>query len=151
LETGTGDGVWFACAWLAMFAGPEFGDYQASFRFGRLGYEQVQQRGLKRFQASTYFVFGGVVLPWMRHYRDCREPVLRAFEAANETGDVTFALYSSSTLVSNFFGAGDPLAEVQREAELNFAFAKKTGAGFMVDLAVAHLGLIRMLRGLTRT
>src|SRR5262249_9792840 len=42
LENGTADGVWFACAWLAMFAGPDFGDYQASFRFGRLGYEQVQ-------------------------------------------------------------------------------------------------------------
>ena len=42
-------------------AGPRFGDYKAGYRFGRLGYELVEQRGLKRFQAGTYFVFGSVI------------------------------------------------------------------------------------------
>ena len=45
---------------LAMVAGPRFGDYQAGFRFGRLGYELVEQRGLKRFQARTYLNFGSL-------------------------------------------------------------------------------------------
>ena len=36
---------------LASSPGPHFGDYQAGFRFGRLGYELVEKRGLKRFQA----------------------------------------------------------------------------------------------------
>ena len=38
--------------------GPHFGDYQAGFRFGRLGYDLVEQRGLKRFQARDYLDFG---------------------------------------------------------------------------------------------
>jgi len=32
---------------LGLLAGPHFGDYQAGLRFGRLGYELVEQRGLK--------------------------------------------------------------------------------------------------------
>ena len=33
------------CHGLAMIAGPRFGDYQAGFRFGQLGYDLVEQRG----------------------------------------------------------------------------------------------------------
>ena len=45
---------------LGMVAGPRFGDYQAGFRFGQLGYDLVEQRGLKRFQAGTYLNFGNL-------------------------------------------------------------------------------------------
>ena len=74
-----------------MIAGPRFGDYQAGFRFGRLGYELVEQRGLKRFQARTYMIFGSLVMPWTRHVRAGRDLLRRAFEAANKIGDLTFA------------------------------------------------------------
>jgi PAS domain S-box-containing protein len=151
IEKGISDGTWFACSQLSTIAGPEFGDYKASFRLCRLAYEQVEQRGLKRFQSPIIFTFGGIVLTWTNHYRVCRDFVRRAFNVANEIGDVNFALYSSSVLISNLVAAGEPLAEVQREGEVNFVFAKNAGFEFMVDLAMAHLGLIRTLRGLTRT
>ena len=79
---------------LAMIAGPRFGDYQAGFRFGRLGYELVEKRGLKRFQARTYMDFGAHVMPWTRHVRTGRDLLRRAFEIANQSGDLTFAAYS---------------------------------------------------------
>ena len=47
-----------------------------------LGYELVEKRGLKRFQARTYMSFGDIVLPWTRHVRAGRDLVLRAFDAA---------------------------------------------------------------------
>ena len=56
LERGNSDGSCFAYVWLGVIAGPHFGDYQAGFRFGQLGYELVEKRGLKRFQARTYLV-----------------------------------------------------------------------------------------------
>ena len=43
---------------------------EAGFRFGQLGYDLVEQRGLKRFQARTYMFFGNLVMPWTRHVRD---------------------------------------------------------------------------------
>ena len=55
LERGNSDGSCFACVTLGLVAGPLFGDYKAGFRFGQLGYELVEKRGLKRFQASDLY------------------------------------------------------------------------------------------------
>ena len=87
------------------------------YRFGRLGYDLVEGRGLTRFQARTYLEFGYGVLPWTRHVRAGRDLVRRAFEAANKIGDLTYAAYCGQQLNTNLLAAGDPLAEVEREAE----------------------------------
>ncbi len=73
LEGGNCDGSCYAYVVLGVLAGPRFGDYQAGFRFGRLGCDLVEQRGLTRFQARTYFNFGSIVTPWTRHVRAGRD------------------------------------------------------------------------------
>jgi PAS domain S-box-containing protein len=152
LESGNSDGSCFVYEWLGgMIAGPRFGDYQAGFRFGRLGYDLVEQRGLKRFQARTYMNFGNVVLPWTAHVRAGRALVRRAFEAANQSGDLNFAAHCCSHLNTNLLAAGDPLDEVQGEAERGLAFAQKMRFGLAIDRNSTQLGLIRTLRGLTPT
>ena len=149
LERGNSDGSCFAYVWLGMMAGPHFGNYEAGFRFGRLGYELVQKRGLKRFQARTYMCFGSLVIPWTKHVRAGLDLVRRAFQAANEIGDLTYAVISCDNLNTILLAAGDPLAEVQREAENGLEFARKARFGLVVDIITAQLGLIRTLRGLT--
>ena len=91
LEHGNSDGSCFAYEWLAMLAGAHFGNYQAGFRFGKLGYDLVEKHGLHRYQARTYLCFGNCVMPWRRHVKTGRELVRRAFDAANRIGDLTFA------------------------------------------------------------
>src|SRR6516162_3823656 len=86
LEGGNCDGSCYAYVVLGLIAGARFGDYQAGFRFGRLGYDLVEQRGLKRFQARTHLIFGSAVVPWTRHVRTGRDLVRGAFEAANKIG-----------------------------------------------------------------
>jgi PAS domain S-box-containing protein len=150
LEGGNSDGSCFAYELLGgMIAGSRFGDYKAGFRFGRLGYDLVEQRGLKRFQARTYMNFGNVVLPWTRHVRVGRELVRRAFDAARQSGDLSFAAHCCSHLNTNLLAAGDPLDEVQAEAERGLAFAQKMRFGLAIDRIATQLGLIRTLRGLT--
>jgi PAS domain S-box-containing protein len=149
LEHGNSDGSCFAYVWFAIVAGPRFGNYQGGFRFGRLGYELVEKRGLKRYEARTCMSFGNIVLPWARHAREGRALVRRAFDVANSVGDLTFAAYSCDQLITNFLIVGDPLAEVHREAECVLTFARRTRFGLVVDIIVAQLGLIRTLRGLT--
>ncbi|HTJ90591.1 MAG TPA: AAA family ATPase [Acidocella sp.] len=149
LEHGNCDASCAAYAFLGIVAGPRFGDYQEAYRFGRLGYDLVEERGLTRFQARVYMDFGNVVLPWTRHVRAGRDLVRRAFEAANKLGDLTYAAYCGNELTTNLLAAGDPLAEVQREAEHGLAFAQKARFGFVVDCIATQLGLIRTLRGLT--
>ena len=150
LEHGNCDGSCFAYVWFAVIAGPRFGKYKDGFRFGRLGYELVEKRGLIRYQARTYMSFGNMVIPWARHALEGRELARRAFDAANRIGDLTFAAYSCTKLITNFLTVGDPLAETQLEAEKGLAFAQRARFGLVVDLLTPQLGIIRTLRGLTR-
>ena len=149
LEHGNSDGSCFAYVWLGMILGPHFADYQAGFRFGRLGYDLVEKRGLHRYQARAYMSFGNLVMPWTKHIQTGRALVRRAFDAANKTGDLTFAAYSCNNLNTNLLATGDPLGEVQREAENGLEFARKARFGLVIDIITAQLGLIRTLRGLT--
>jgi PAS domain S-box-containing protein len=149
LEHGNSDGSCFAYVWLGMILGPHFGDYRAGFRFGRLGYDLVDKRGLHRFQARAYMSFGNLVMPWTRHVQTGRDLVRLAFDAANKIGDLTFAAYSCNNLNTNLLATGDPLGDVQREAENGLDFARKARFGLVIDIITAQLGLIRTLRGLT--
>jgi PAS domain S-box-containing protein len=149
VEGGNCDASCFAYATLGLLAGPRFDDYKAGFRFGRLGYDLVEQRGLKRFQARTYMNFGNVVLPWTKHVREGRDLVRRAFEAANQVGDLVFAAFCCHHVNTNLLAAGDPLDEVEAEAEFGLAFAQKMRFGLGVDFVAVQLALVRTLRGST--
>ncbi|SFT50512.1 AAA family ATPase [Paraburkholderia aspalathi] len=149
LECGNCDASCVAYVRLGMVAGPRFGEYQAGVRFGQLGYELVERRGLKRFEASTYLCFALFVVPWMKHVRACRDLLRRAFEAANRIGDLTHGAYTCSNMNTDLLFAGAPLPEVQGEAEHGLAFAEKARFGLVIDTITTQLALIRMLRGLT--
>jgi PAS domain S-box-containing protein len=149
LKHGNGDGSCFAYVWFAIVAGPCFGNYKDGFRFGRLGYELVENRGLTRYQARTYMCFGQIVMPWAKHARIGRDLIDRAFDIANRMGDLTFVAYCRDELISNFLTVGDPLAEVQTEAESALEFVRKARFGLVVDIIIGQLGFIRTLRGLT--
>src|ERR1700736_1541629 len=149
LEHGNSDGSCFAYVFLGIVAGPRFGNYKAGFRFGQLGYELVEKRGLKRFQARTYMSFGSLVMPWTKHIRTARDLLRRSIDAASKIGDITFAAYSAVPLGTNFLAVGDPLVEAQRETENSLEIAEKARFGLVIDIITAQLGLIRTLRGLT--
>ena len=149
LQRGNCDASCIAYVRLGMIVGARFGDYQAGFRFGQLGYDLVEARGLTRFQARTYMVFGNALLPWTKHVRAARNLLRRAFEAANTTGELIIAAYCGNQLNTNLLMAGDPLAEAESEAERGLAFAQRARFGFVIDRIATQLGLIRTLRGLT--
>ncbi|MEA2944842.1 MAG: hypothetical protein QOI40_172, partial [Alphaproteobacteria bacterium] len=149
LEHGNSDGSCFAYVWLGMIAGPHFGNYDAGFRFGRLGYELVDKHVLHRFQARTYMSFGNLVMPWTRHIKAGRDLVRRAFETANKVGDLTFAAYSCNNLNTNLLGSGDPLDRVELEVDNGLSFARKARFGLVIDIVTAQRGLVRTLRGST--
>src|SRR5258708_33024633 len=104
---------------------------------------------MKRIQGGTYLYIGTFISPWTRYVKTGREYQRRCFDAANRVGDVTYAAYSCNVLYTNFLAAGDPLDEVQREAETGLEFATNVRFGLVIDCITAQLGLIRTLRGLT--
>ncbi|MBV8140696.1 MAG: AAA family ATPase, partial [Verrucomicrobia bacterium] len=151
LEHGNSDGSCLAYVWLGLLLGPHFNNYKAAFEFGQLGFDLVEKRGLDRFRARVYLDFSHVVNPWMQHARFAPALVRRAFDTANELGDLTFAAYSSCNLVSALLATGDPLADVQSEAEKQLQFARKARFGLVADIITGQLRLILALRGLTPT
>ena len=149
LERGNCDSSCVAYTQLGLIAGSRFGDYEGAYRFGRLSYDLVEKRGLKRFQARVYNNFAVHVLPFANHLKVARELLRRSYEAANRNGDLTFAAYSSANLNVNLLAAGEPLVEVQREAELGLALTRKMRFGLGADIIMSQLQLVRTLRGLT--
>jgi len=149
LERGNCDASCIAYMWIALISGPRFADYNTGFRFGKLGYTLAQRRGLTRYQARSYQTFAIFVAPWMTSLRNNRDLLRHSFETANRIGDLTCAATSSNHLVTNLLATGDPLAEVQREAENRLAFANKTRYGLVVRIIAHQLGFVRSLRGLT--
>jgi len=149
LEHGVSDGSCFTFVYLGMIAGPYFGDYDAGFRFGRLGYELVERRGLTRFQPSTYMLFAGHVIPWTKHVKASGELLDRAYETANRIGDLPFAAASRNNIVTNRLAAGDLLEDVQVDAENALEFARGARVGFVTDILTGQLTFVRTLRGLS--
>jgi len=149
LEHGNSDGSCYAYALLGRVLGSSLGQYQAGFRFGKLGVDLVEKRGLDRFKASVYNAFGHHIIPWTRHLQDGRVWNRRAFKAAKESGDLTFAAFSYSNMIANLLAGGDPLEEVQQEAANGLELVQKMRFGLVSDYITVQLRLIRTLRGLT--
>jgi len=149
IEHGNTDGSCYAYVCLNTVVGSRFGDYRAGFRFGQLSLDLVEKRGLDRFKARVYNCFGGMVIPWMKHLRTARPLVRRALAVAQEAGDLTFAVFSFYSVVTNLLVSGDPLGDVQREAENGLESGRKARFGFAVLLLTGPFRLVRTLRGLT--
>ena len=147
LERGHSDASSIVYAQLGTLA-THFGQFDAGYRFGRLGCELVEQPGLQRFQARTFETFGFAV-PWTQHVRKGRKFLFRGFDLASRIGDISFAGYACGQLTANYLMAGDPLIEAQGQAEHGLAFARKVGFGTIEGWILGQLGLIRSLRGLT--
>jgi predicted ATPase len=148
LEHGNCDASCHAYAVLNLVLGLRLGDYQTGFRFGQLGCDLVDRRGLDRFKARVYMAFGALVIPWTKHLLAGRALIRRAFDTANAMGDLTYAVYSTKNLITSFLISGEPLGNVQREAEQALAFARKARFGLYVDAFIEQLMLVRDLRGL---
>ena len=149
LEHGTTDGSCLAYIWLGMILGPHFGDYRAGFRFGELGFNLAERIGQDRIGVRAQVSFAAVINPWTNHIRTGHDILRRAFDTANQIGDLTYAGYSCSHLIAHHLIRGDPLAELQQEAELGLEFARKARFGLVEDFVTAQLRLIKTLRGLT--
>ena len=147
LERGHSDASCIAYAQLGTLA-THFGQFDAGYRFGRLGCELVERPGLQRFQARTFETFGFAV-PWTQHVRKGREFLFRGFDLASRIGEISYAGYACGQLTTNYLMAGDPLIEAQEQAEHGLAFARKVGFGTIEGWILGQLGLIRSLRGLT--
>jgi predicted ATPase/transcriptional regulator with GAF, ATPase, and Fis domain len=151
LEYGNCDASCYGYAWLGFLAGPRFGNLRDGYRFGQLGYDLVEKRGLTRYQARTYLSVGALVMPWTKHPASGQDLVRRAFDAFYRAGELAFAGYCFTTSFALSLAVGAPLSEVQAEVERGLAFSRKAQLSLVHDVLSTQLGLTRTLRGFTAT
>jgi hypothetical protein len=118
------------------------------FRFGKLGYDLVEKRGLHAIKPAP-------ICPLRIsscHGRDTsrQDESSCVGHSTPRTGPVTLLLphIAATNLNTNLLATGDPLAEVQRQAETGLEFASNIQFGIVIDVITAQLALIRTLRGL---
>jgi PAS domain S-box-containing protein len=138
-----------AYVWAGYVIAMEFGNYRAGFRFGRTALDLVDKGGLDRFRARVYLGFAANCNLWGRHARTSLDLIRRAYAPAQETGDVMFVVNVCACTVMTLLVIGDPLTEVEREAENGIEIARKAKFGLVVDALTGQLQLILTLRGVT--
>lgn len=147
LEYGNSDGAPVAYVLLGSIQGMFFGDYQGGARLAKLGLDLVERPDFARFRARVYSVFGVHVSNWTQPLDVARAYLRRAFEAAQESGDVSFAAYSCIDMITNLLAAGTPLSEVEQEAEKNRQIVQRLKFAIIRRGISEQLVIIRMLRG----
>jgi predicted ATPase/two-component sensor histidine kinase len=148
-DHGNSDASALCYAYLGMMLGPYFENYAAMFRFAKLGLDLVEELGMDRFKARVRHTVGSHVIPFTKPLLTARPMLRQAFSEANEGGDLTYAGFSSCTIITNLLGRGDPLGDVQREAEEKLEFVRNAKFGLIIDIITGQLRLVLALQGLT--
>jgi len=145
IEHGNSDASCFVYAILNLVLGSRFADYRAGSRLSDLSLNLLEKRHLKRFQTRVLSSYN----PWARHSRADLALIRRGLAAGLQNGDLAYTASAYGLIVGHLFAVGDPLKDVQREAEYALKFVQNAHFGLYVDLMTANLRLIKTLRGLT--
>ncbi|HKA59873.1 MAG TPA: AAA family ATPase, partial [Gemmatimonadales bacterium] len=148
LEHGNSDAAPVNYAAMGLVAGARFGHYDEGYRFGKMGCDLLERRGLNHFGGRTYYLFANLI-PWTRPFGEGIDAARRAFQMAKEHGDPAFAAHACRALSSIQLASGHPLDRVEREADHGMEFARQFG--FFLDRMSTLLALVRTLRGKTTT
>ncbi|MET0791959.1 MAG: PAS domain S-box protein [Polyangiaceae bacterium] len=128
---------------------PRFGDRVLGYRFGELGRVLVEKQGLLRFSGRVLNVVAYHVKTFTESLSSAQALMRRSLAISSEIGDLTFRSYAVVHLVALGLAAGDPLDQVQREAEKSLEFARQANFELIVQCLVGQLALIQALRGET--
>ncbi|WP_437996950.1 AAA family ATPase [Sorangium sp. So ce185] len=151
IQYGNTDGSTIGYVFFGVVPGPMFGKYREGYEFGELGYALVEERGLTRYKAKVYVEFAILIRPWTHHLRSILDILRRAFDAAVEVGDLTYACYAQLSTITLLIVRGDPLDSVYRESERALDFARRARFAAVEHIVIGQQRLIQNLRGLTRS
>lgn len=84
-------------------------------RFGRLALQVLEDLNADELKCRTYFMVYNFVWHWEAHLRETLTPLLVAYQAGVETGELEFAGYSIFMHCNYSFFAGVNLEELEKE------------------------------------
>jgi PAS domain S-box-containing protein len=150
MQHGTSGASAYAYVCFGIILGRTFHRYRESYPFGRLACDLVQKYGFISSQARVYAVMGAVAL-WTQPIATAIDFFRACFRTATETGDLTWACYSTFESATLQLLRNDPLDAVWRESERGLAFVRKARYGDIADIIVNQQRFIATMQGRTAT
>ena len=99
-------------------------DIESGYRFGQLALRVLDKFNASELKAKTLFIVHDFITHWKEHTRETLKPLLEAYSAGLETGDLEFAAYSAFIYTYHSYCLGKELAELESEIA---AYAEATG------------------------
>jgi predicted ATPase/signal transduction histidine kinase len=134
---------------VGMLVGPYLGQYRQAYRFGKLGHDLIERRGLMQYKAGNAVCFGYYTLFWTRHVKEALAHLEAGLRAGVETGNLRDACYCAMNTVSVLLARGEPLDEVERRSAQMLALARTAKFAYVEDMILSQRRLLHRLRGRT--
>jgi PAS domain S-box-containing protein len=133
-------------AWFGVILGPVFHRYKDGYRFGKLAVELVEKYDFLGWKAKVYYAMETVLL-WTQPLNSAIDFVRAAFLTGLETGDLTFACYSSHHLVTDLLLRGERLDQVWLESMKALDFARDAKFRDVADCVLSIQRFVQRIRG----
>ncbi|RZT31393.1 trifunctional serine/threonine-protein kinase/ATP-binding protein/sensor histidine kinase [Cupriavidus agavae] len=146
---GNSDESCLGYAWLAMLRVAASPDNPDGAALARLAQALAERHGVDRFRARVCQVVGGNLLHWTQPLRVARGVAREGLALTQQIGDLTYAAYLRSNLITHALAIGDPLGRVLRDAESGSVYTWGPRFALVADRLAPQRQLVRTLRGLT--
>jgi predicted ATPase len=123
--------------------------YAEADRYGRVGLALVERHNFAAYRAKVCNLMGAAISVWTRDLQASIRFSRDGVRAGKENGDVLFACLNWLQVVVLRLAAGDPLDEVDREADEAIAFVRAARFEPLADVSVLVQQLVRSLQGRT--
>ncbi|MES2355490.1 MAG: EAL domain-containing protein [Pseudomonadota bacterium] len=125
-----------------------FSDYLEARRYAEVAYALMEKRGVLAHKATAGY-HRAMTAFWTEQIDHVVDYSLASFEAAIEIGDLVVGGYCGSCLIFSKLVRGDPLAEINKEAEHFLKYSQDACLRDWLDIATFIRQFIRNLQGLT--
>ncbi|MEG4811406.1 AAA family ATPase [Microcoleus sp. F8-D3] len=84
-------------------------DIDSGYQFGKLAVNLVEKFAAKELKAKIDFHFNCLIKHWKEHIKQTTQPLLEAFKAGLETGDIEYSCYSVCNYSHHCYWSGEHL------------------------------------------
>src|SRR4028118_780834 len=81
----------------------------SGYQFGKLAVNLVEKFAAKELKAKIDFHFNCLIKHWKEHIKKTTQPLLEAFKAGLETGDIEYSCYSVCNYSHHCYWSGEHL------------------------------------------
>jgi predicted ATPase/signal transduction histidine kinase/tRNA A-37 threonylcarbamoyl transferase component Bud32 len=90
-------------------------DIQSGYQFGKLALSLLAKFNVTEIKAQVLYSFNGLIRHWKEPAREVLKPLLEAYSAALETGNLEFAAYSLLIYSNSSYFIGKELTSLEQE------------------------------------